>query len=153
MNQLMEHEVVLQVVVGDTVASVNQGMTALLSGLEGVSVLGCAQELEKVFLLIRRVKPDILLLDLQAMNGHGQRLFKEIRSAQPELTLVVLSAFKMPEVREAYLKAGADFFFEKITQLDELVEMLATRVKEHRQANAKTNPTAIEPLKEIDSKS
>lgn len=137
--KLTEHEVVLRVVVGETVASVSKGLTALLSELEGVSVFGCAQELKKVLILIRRVKPDVLLLDLQAMNGHGQQLFKEIRSAQPELTVVILSAFKMPEVREAFLKAGADYFFEKITQLNELMEMLEIRAKELRKAGVKPN--------------
>ena len=50
-------------------ASVSKGLTALLSELEGVSVVGCAQDLEKVLNLTRVPAKDSIHLDFFVFCG------------------------------------------------------------------------------------
>ena len=59
----------LRVLVADSDRPVNEGLTAMLSDLDGIVIFGCAQEAAKVVALVERVKPDVVILDLQVPHG------------------------------------------------------------------------------------
>ena len=62
--------------------------------------------------LLRKVKPDIILLDLMMPGVDGWETCKKIRSFS-NIPIIVISALKDPEIVASALDAGADDFLVK----------------------------------------
>jgi DNA-binding NarL/FixJ family response regulator len=70
--------------------------------------------------------PDFILMDTQLQEENGLELTKKIKEAHPNITILILTAYDIPEYREAALQYGADRFIAKISLnpigLEELVK-------------------------------
>jgi DNA-binding NarL/FixJ family response regulator len=73
--------------------------------------------------------PDIIFMDIRLPGESGLVLTKRIREVYPDLVVIILTNFDMPEYREAAHLSGAEYFLSKgsITpgEIVELVETLA----------------------------
>lgn len=114
----------LRVLVADGIGSVNEGLTALLSDLEGIAVFGCAQEAAKVVALVETVHPDVVLLDLHAPITSDLQTLRQIKHLPGAPIVIVLSHYDLPPLRKACLNAGADYFLEKTAAFERLREVL-----------------------------
>ena len=118
----------MKVLVADSTALVNEGLTVMLSEIEGISVFGCVQDRSKVLALVEAVQPDVVLLDLNAPGMAGLKMLVGIKQGYPQTTVIVLSHYDLPPLRQACLKAGADYFFEKTSSFNRLREVLLEMV-------------------------
>jgi DNA-binding NarL/FixJ family response regulator len=70
--------------------------------------------------------PDFIFMDIQLQEENGLELTKKIKEAHPNITILILTAYDIPEYREAALQYGADRFIAKISLnpigLEELVK-------------------------------
>ena len=67
---------------------------------------------------------DVAVVDLWLAQGKGIHLI-ECLSASPAQRIVVLTNYPTPRMREFCMAAGADAFFDKSTELDELIDYVA----------------------------
>jgi len=69
--------------------------------------------------------PDLILMDINLPGENGLELTKKIKSAHPNVSILVVTNHDIPEYREAALQCGADRFLVKgslcSTTLKELV--------------------------------
>ena len=122
--------VLLRVLVADSGISVNDGLTALLSEFEGLSVLGCAQEPAKVLALVKTAQPDVVILDLQMDKPTGLTMLKQIKRLPRAPVVIVLSHQDLPPLRQAAIAAGADYYLIKATECERLQEVLQALLRE-----------------------
>ena len=116
----------LRVLVADDNAPVNEGLTTMLSEVEGLAIFGCAQEPAKVLALVEMVQPDVVILDLHVPGPTGLRTLKQLKLLQPAPTVVVLSHYELPPLRRACRSAGADYFLEKTESFGRFPELLTS---------------------------
>jgi CheY-like chemotaxis protein len=114
----------LRVLVAGGIGSVNDGLTALLSDLEGIAVFGCAQAPAKVVALVETMQPDVVLLDFPAAGTSGLQTLRQLKHLPFAPIVIVLSHYALPPLREACLSAGADYFLEKTAAFECLREVL-----------------------------
>lgn len=64
--------------------------------------------------------PDLVLLDLNLPDLHGLEILKEIKSARPEIAVIMITGYG--EIKEAVeaMKLGAEHYLTKPVDLDEL---------------------------------
>jgi DNA-binding NtrC family response regulator len=70
-------------------------------------------------------QPDLALLDLKLPDGTGMDLLREIKRIQPEVTVILMTAFGELETAVEAMSAGAYWFVKKPFQNEELLALVA----------------------------
>ena len=87
-----------------------------------VQVTGSVREAREV---IDRDLPDVAILDLKLPDGNGLELLREIKRVQPEITVILMTAFGEMETAVEAMSAGAFWFVKKPFQNEELLALVA----------------------------
>jgi len=95
-----------------------------LAAIEGIDIGFCALDEDGPLWKIRVMKPDVAIIDLQ-LPGGALPLIRAIKSTPHPPIVIALSSCSSIHYRAASHHAGADFFFDKIRELDRLYEALA----------------------------
>jgi len=70
--------------------------------------------------------PDLILMDIRLKEENGLKLTKKIKATHPNITILIVTGFDIPEYREAASQYGADRFLVKTylnyMELKELVK-------------------------------
>ncbi len=78
------------------------------------------------------LSPDLIFMDIRLPGQSGLELTEKIKKAHPDITIIVLTNYDLPEYREAAERFKADYFLSKdsitIEEIAALVKpMLARR--------------------------
>jgi len=68
--------------------------------------------------------PDIILLDLKLPDGTGLELLREVKRVQPEVVVILMTAFGEVETAVEAMSAGAFWFVKKPFQNQELLALV-----------------------------
>jgi DNA-binding NarL/FixJ family response regulator len=112
----------LRVFIADDSVPVAEMLAQLIGEPGRVEVVGTAGSHETVLAGVRHLRPDVVLLDLQLESGSGTDVIRAVR-ADASLTavrLLVTSNHVSPQLREGCLKLGADGYFDKVKELQDL---------------------------------
>ncbi|MDA2803779.1 response regulator [Nocardiopsis suaedae] len=116
----------VRVVLADDQALVRMGLRVLIEEEDGLEVAGEAADGREAVELARRVRPDVLLMDVRMPDVDGIRALKEI-TADPELSgtrVVVLTTFELDEYVFEALRSGAAGFLIKDSPPEELLRAI-----------------------------
>ena len=95
-----------------------------LAQLSGIKVVGFSDCADDAIRQIRLIKPDLVVLDLQLAEGSGVDILREFASGAVPSMCIVLTNHSDFRFRELSRKAGARWFFDKSTELEEFGEFL-----------------------------
>jgi DNA-binding NarL/FixJ family response regulator len=117
----------LRVLIADDSAPVAEMLKELLHDPGRVEVVGSADSEETVLQEVRTCVPDVLILDLQLRTGTGTEVIRAIRAdaALAALKILVTSNHVSPQLRAGCLELGADGYFDKVKELQRLVEAVS----------------------------
>jgi DNA-binding NarL/FixJ family response regulator len=69
--------------------------------------------------------PDVAVLDIRMPGGGGIRVLSEIKQQRPGTMVIIMTNYPYAQYRRKCLDAGADFFFNKSTEFDQVVETIS----------------------------
>lgn len=101
-----------------------------LMGIEGVEVAGHSDTAEEAIQLIQSVHPDAIILDIRLRQGTGFQVLQAIKQKGKPPLVIVLTNFAYPQYRNKYIEAGADYFFDKSNEFDQVVVILNEQLKQ-----------------------
>ncbi|WP_093614787.1 response regulator [Actinoplanes philippinensis] len=108
----------VRVVLVDDQSLVRAGITALLTGEPaGIEVVGEASDGVAGAALVRRLRPDVVLMDIRMAGGDGIAAVREIR-AEPsgrDVAILMLTTFDTDDEVLGAMRAGADGYLLKDT--------------------------------------
>ena len=110
----------IRVVIVDDQAMVRAGFTSLLSDEPDIEVVGDAGDGEAAIELVRRLKPDVTLMDIRMPRLDGISATQRLVEAQVETKVLVLTTFDLDEYVFGALRAGASGFLLKDATAEEL---------------------------------
>ena len=105
----------MRILIVDDSPVVRERLTALLAELEGVEVVGQAQDVVGAVAAIRALRPDVVTLDIRMPGGNGIEALAEVKKVQPAPIVIMLTNYPYPQYRKKCLDAGADYFLDKST--------------------------------------
>src|SRR5437764_11818681 len=101
----------MRVLIADDSAVVVERLVTLLSELAEIEIVGEAQTCGEATERIRRLQPDVVILDIRMPDGSGIDVLETVKQSTPAPIVIMLTNFPYPQYREKCLRAGADFFF------------------------------------------
>ena len=103
---------------------VRERLTGMISELAGMQVVGHAEIAFEAINSIRRLKPDVVVLDISMPGGSGMYVLETIKRERPCPLVIMLTNFAHDQYRKKCLQLGADYFFDKTTEFDRVIEVL-----------------------------
>lgn len=104
--------------------ALRERLSRALSGLHNVEVIGNADNAEDAVDRIPKAKPDVVILDIRLNQSTGFQVLRDLKSHSSSPTVIVLTNYPYPQYRARYLQAGADYFFDKSSEMDQVVQLL-----------------------------
>ena len=116
----------LRVVVADDQALVRAGFCGIVAATDGFTVVGEAGTGTEAVEVTRRVRPDVVLMDVRMPDGDGIEATSQITGAADTCAtrVLILTTFDLDEYVYAALHAGASGFLLKSTQPAELINAI-----------------------------
>ena len=116
--------VMLKVFIADDSSLVRERLAALVSELRGVELVGQAGGAYEALEAIQRLRPDVVILDIRMPGANGIQVLEAIKKGAAVPAIIMLTAFPYPLYRKKCLEMGADYFFDKSTEFDRVVQVL-----------------------------
>jgi DNA-binding NarL/FixJ family response regulator len=101
-----------------------EGTKQALERAGGFDVVGEAVNGGQVLPLVRRLQPDLVLLDLRMPQMDGLTCLTKIRKEFPDMKVAMLSVSQDPELIQTALKRGANAYIVKSIDPDDLAGAL-----------------------------
>jgi DNA-binding NarL/FixJ family response regulator len=101
-------------------ALIRERLLQLLAGLDGVEVVGDADNAVDAIAGIVAAAPDAVVLDIKLKNGSGIDVLKRIKQSLPSVTVIMLTNYATNEYRRRCLEAGAEYFLDKTNEFENL---------------------------------
>ena len=116
----------IRVIVVDDQRLVRTGFAAILSTEEDIEVIGEASNGEEAIVLVDRLRPDVVLMDIRmpVMDGVEATLRLAGPNAQRPTKVLILTTFDIDELVHNALQAGASGFLLKDAPPEELVHAI-----------------------------
>jgi DNA-binding NarL/FixJ family response regulator len=100
---------------------VREGLIALLEDEPEVEIVGEATNGREAIALFERLRPDVVLMDLQMPVLDGPEATRQIRERTPDARILVLTTYATDEFIFKALRAGAQGYLLKDASGDELM--------------------------------
>jgi DNA-binding NarL/FixJ family response regulator len=110
----------VRVMVVDDQALVREGLMTLLEAATDINPVAAAGDGEEAVALAARHRPDVVLMDLRMPKLDGVEATRQIRAAQPETEIVVLTTHADEESILDALRAGARGYLTKDAGIAEI---------------------------------
>ena len=116
----------IRVLVADDHPVVRQGLCTMLELEDDIQVVGRAANGEEAVELARLEHPDITLLDVQMPILDGIEALRQIRAADPEARVIVLTTYRNEDYIFPSLRAGARGYLLKDSSREQLAGAIRT---------------------------
>ena len=115
----------IRVLIAEDQRIVREGIIALLEDEPEIDIVGEATNGQEAVHLVERLRPDVVLMDLQMPVMDGPEATRRIRAQVPEARILVLTTYATDEFIFKALRSGAQGYLLKDASADELLTAIA----------------------------
>jgi DNA-binding NarL/FixJ family response regulator len=102
------------------------GLRSVLASEESIEVVGESADGREAIAAARKLRPDVVLMDIRMPELDGISATSELLSTSPDVRVVVLTTFEDDEYVFGALSAGASGFLLKRTRPEDLIAAIHT---------------------------
>jgi DNA-binding NarL/FixJ family response regulator len=100
----------------------------LLSTLREAEITGFSGIAYEAIEMIRAIRPDVVVLDIQLYGGSGIEVLKKVKEEFPCMNVMVLTNFPEEAIRLQCSDLGADYFLDKSFEFDIILDAILSMV-------------------------
>jgi len=120
----------ITVLIADDQTLFREGIKDVLSGEKWMEVVGEAADGIEAVAQAKKLKPDVVLMDIKLPKMDGINATRKIREACPEVNVLMLSSFEDEAHVLDAIQAGANGYLSKMLPAAELVNSIRTFTSE-----------------------
>jgi DNA-binding response OmpR family regulator len=114
----------MRILVVDDSESIRKSLTGLFSDVPGTHSIDHASGADETMEYLRERIPDAVVLDIRLPDGSGMDVLRYARDRKLPSTIIMLTNYPYPQYRKRCLEIGADFFFDKSTEFERVLDVL-----------------------------
>lgn len=114
----------IKVLIADDQELIRQSLQIVLESKEHIQVTGAVANGQEVIGSVRKVKPDVILMDIRMPKMDGVQCTKIIKENYPQIKIIILTTFDDDEYVYNALKFGASGYLLKGVSMEELVKAI-----------------------------
>jgi DNA-binding NarL/FixJ family response regulator len=133
------------IVLADDHVLVRQGLKTIIEQAADLKVVGEASDGLKLLELLKKLTPNMAILDIEMPNLRGIETTKEIKKLYPEVKVLILTMHKEKELLDQALSAGIDGYLVKEDAYTELLSAIETI----RQGKSYISPLLAQEFKNL----
>lgn len=114
----------IKVLIAEDQEIIRQSLEIMLSNKPGIEIVGTAENGREVIKLLKKLQPDVILMDIRMPEMDGVQCIGLIKDAFPHIKIIVLTTFDDDEYVFNALKNGASGYLLKGISVRELVDAI-----------------------------
>jgi len=119
----------MKVLIVDDSKIVCKGLQQMLIDIADVEVVGQANDAQDAITAISEYEPDVVILDIRLPGKSGIEILKDIRDKKLPIRVIMLTNYPYLQYRKKCEELGADYFFDKVTEIEEIPKVIEELAK------------------------
>lgn len=115
----------MKVILADDSGLIRERLTEMLNMYKHAEIVDSLDNGTDALDSMRKLKPDLAILDLKMPGLSGIDIVNEIRKEDKHVKIVILTFYSTEYYRNIAIKSGADFFFNKVDDFEEVSMVVA----------------------------
>jgi DNA-binding NarL/FixJ family response regulator len=111
----------LRVIIVDDNAEVRSALGSIVYGQPDLELLAVSSGVDEGIEAVRKLQPDVVVLDVNMPGGGGIRAAREMAVVAPGARIIAFSAFDKTLIRKTMMSAGASAYVSKSGDIRELL--------------------------------
>lgn len=107
-------------------------LISMFEDYKNMNIIGKARSGITAIASIRKLIPDIVILDIHMPGGSGIDVLKIIKKEFPLITVIILTNYADSYYRSACSEAGADYFLDKSKEFEKVIEICEELIRKKR---------------------
>ncbi len=142
----------VKIIIADDHLLVRTGIISLLKDVPDIETIGEAENGQVVIEKAKKLKPDVVLMDISMPKVSGIEATNQIKETNPAIQILILTMHDNEEYILSSLKQGASGILHKDTSKDELVTAIKTVASGKRYFGRSVSQIIVESLlQKVDS--
>jgi DNA-binding NarL/FixJ family response regulator len=130
----------VRVFIADNSMPILERLKVMISDISEIEIIGEAKDGIGAIKAVRELNPDVVILDIKMPGVDGIDVLNYIKNNTQNITVIMLTNYPYPQYRKKCMELGADYFFKKSTEFENVMETLKQLIQ-----NSKDNEP-IEPF-------
>ncbi|WP_395748487.1 response regulator [Prosthecobacter sp.] len=122
------------------------GLVRIVASIPGIAVCGEADNARDAFDTISKLKPDLVLMDINLPGKSGLELLQDVHAMQPELPVLVISMHDEQLYAERVLRAGGRGYIMKQEGPDKMRDAINKVINGQVYASERTAAAILDAL-------
>jgi DNA-binding NarL/FixJ family response regulator len=111
----------IRVLIADDHAIVRQGIRSMLANVDGIQVVGEAEDSPSTLQLARGLAPDVILLDIRMPGSSGIQVAQLLRKILPTVKVLILTTYQSDDYLVEAVEAGVMGYLLKDISREDLL--------------------------------
>ena len=121
----------MKVVIADDSPLLRERLKSLILSVRNVDIVGEAVNGIEALDFIKNKNPDLIFLDIRVPELNGIETLEKIKKSGSQTKVCILTNYPYPQYKTRCLAEGADYFFDKNQDFQQIREMIANLEQSH----------------------
>jgi len=114
----------VRVFIADDSILILERLKVMLSDLPEIVIIGESRDGIGAIKALRKLNPDVVILDIKMPGVDGIDVLKYIKNNNEKIRVIMLTNYAFPQYRKKCMELGADYFFKKSTEFENIMDAL-----------------------------
>ncbi|CAL1519515.1 response regulator transcription factor [Chitinophaga sp. MM2321] len=135
-----------KILIADDHAIIRLGLAKIIASLPVSTSVTEAETLDEAITSLGQQKFDLLILDINLPGGNNLHMISAVKLRQPDIRVLIFSAYAEQLYAINYLQAGADGYIEKNAGNEEIKAAIITTLRQEKYMSATTRENMLHKL-------